>query len=84
MDLPLGVRYDSKINMYYGEIKLCGHDEVIRFSYWNTPEETFEEYKRHRQADILIMADYYKNKVPKKVYDALLRFEVKPYVVDWN
>ena len=80
MDLPLGVRYDSKLNMYYGEIKPYGHDEVIRLSYWNTPEEAFEEYKRHKQADILIMADKYKNKVPKKVYDALLRFEVRSYV----
>jgi len=82
MDLPLGVRYDSRMEMYYGEIKPYGHDEVIRLSYWETPEQAFEEYKRHKQADILIMADKYKNKVPKKVYDALLRFEVKPYVQD--
>ena len=82
MNLPLGVRYDSNMNMYYGEIKPYGHDEVIRLSYWDTPEEAFEEYKRHKQADILIMADKYKNKVPKKVYDALMRFEVKPYVED--
>lgn len=79
MDLPLGVRYNGKMKMYYGEIKPYGHDEVIRLSYWRTPEEAFEEYKKHKQADILIMADKYKNKVPKKVYDALLRFEVKPY-----
>ena len=84
MDLPLGVRYDSKMKMYYGEIKPYGHDVVIRLSYWETPEEAFAEYKRHRQADILIMADKYKNKVPKKVYDALLRFEVKPYAEDWD
>lgn len=82
MDLPLGVRYDSRIKMYYGEIKPYGHDEVIRLSYWRTPEEAFAEYKRHKQADILIMADKYKNKVPKKVYDALLRFEIKPYIED--
>ena len=82
MDLPFGVRYDSKMKMYYGEIKPYGHDEVIRLSYWETPEEAFEEYKRHKQADILIMADKYKNKVPRKVYDALLRVELKPYVED--
>ena len=84
MDLPLGVRYDSKMKMYYGEIRPYGHDEVIRLPYWETPEEAFEEYKIHKQADILIMADKYKNKVPKKVYDALLRFEVKPYAEDWG
>ncbi len=48
MDLPLGVRYDSGMEMYYGEIKPYGHDEVIRLSYWRTPEEAFEEYKRHK------------------------------------
>mgnify|MGYP001066102447 FL=1 len=81
-DLPLGVRYDSRMKIYYGVIKPYGHDEAIRLSYWDTPEEAFVEYKRHKQADILIMADKYKNKVPKKVYDALLRYEVKPFVED--
>ncbi len=66
--------------MYYGKIKPYGHDEAIRLSDWDTPEEAFEEYKRHKQADILIMADKYKNKVQKKVYDVLLKLEVKPYI----
>ncbi len=60
-------------------IPVSSEDEVIRLSYWNTPKEAFGEYKKHKQADILIMADKYKNEVLKKVYDALLRFEVKLY-----
>lgn len=80
MDLPLGVRYDSRMKMFYGEIKPFGHDEVVRLSYWETPEQAFEEYKKHKQADLLMMADKYKNKIPKKVYDALLKVEVKPYI----
>lgn len=36
--------------------------------------------KRYKQADILIIADKYKNKVLKKEYDALLCYEVMPYV----
>jgi len=82
MDLPLGVRYDERLKMYYGQIRLFGFDEIINLSYWDTPEEAFEEYKRHKQADILIMADRYKSKIPRKIYDALLRVEVKPYVED--
>lgn len=78
-DLPLGVRYDSSMNMYYGEIKPFGHDEIIKLSYWNTPEEAFAEYKKFKQADILMMAAKYKNKVPKRVYEALCKVEVKPY-----
>ena len=42
--------------MYYGKIKPYGHDEAIRLSDWDTPEEAFEEYKRHKQADILILS----------------------------
>ncbi|MDR1772409.1 MAG: hypothetical protein LBS02_17515 [Hungatella sp.] len=67
------------MKMYYGEITPYGHDEVIRLSYWDTPDEAFEEYKKMKQADILIMAAKYKNKVPKHIYDALLKVEVKPY-----
>lgn len=82
MNLPLGVRYDSSMEMYYGEIKPCGHDEVIKLSYWNTPEEAFEEYKQFKKADIMMMAAKYKNKIPKHVYEALLRYEIKPFVED--
>lgn len=79
MNLPLGVRYSESMKMYYGEIKPYGHDEVIRLSYWNTPEEAFEEYKKYKQADILLMVAKYKSKVPKHIYDTLLKVEVKPY-----
>lgn len=67
------------MNKYYGEIKLCGTNNVIKLSYWDTPEEVFEEYKKIKQADVLLMAAKYKNKVPKYVYDALLKVEVMPY-----
>lgn len=79
MNLPLGVRYSGSMKMYYGEIKPFGHDEIIQLSHWITPEEAFEEYKKFKQADILLMAAKYKNKVPKHIYDALLKVEVKPY-----
>lgn len=64
---------------YYGVIKLCGTKDLIKLSYWDTPEEAFEEYKRIKQYDILLMAAKYKSKIPKNVYEALLRYVVKPY-----
>lgn len=79
LNLPLGVRYNEGMGKYYGEIKPWGHDEVVRLSFWDTPEEAFEEYKKFKQADILIIVAKYKNKIPKKVYDALLKVDVKPY-----
>lgn len=79
MNLPLGVRYDERIKKYRGEIKPFGHDELISLSYWDTPEEAFGEYKRFKQADILMMSVKYKNRIPKHVYEALLKVEVEPY-----
>ncbi len=77
--LPLGVRYDKYKEMYYGEIRPCGWDSTKKLSYWKTPEEAFNEYKRFKQADILMVALKYKDKVPKNVYDALLKVDVQPY-----
>lgn len=70
--------------MYYGEITPFGHDEITKLEEWSTPEEAFEEYRIIKKADIMVMAVKYKNYIPKKVYDALLRFEVMPYVEDWD
>lgn len=82
IDLPLGVRYDSGLNMYYAQIKPCNHDEIINLSYCQTAEEAFDEYKKFKQADILLIAAKYKNKVSEIVYKSLLVYEVKPYVED--
>lgn len=77
--LPLGVRYNSKLNKYYGEIIFTGTEKLRRLSDWNTPEEAFAEYKLMKQADILRVAAEYREKVPEYIYKALLKVEVKPY-----
>lgn len=80
---PFGVRYDECREKYYGQIKLnkaLGDDgQIVTLSYWDTPEQAFAEYKRHKEACILLMADKYKDKIPKKIYDALCRVEVEPW-----
>jgi hypothetical protein len=66
--LPLGVRYNSALQMYYAQIKFCGNDELIDLGCFDTPEKAFEEYKKFKQADILMMAAKYKNKIPNYAY----------------
>ena len=78
-NLPLGVRYDSMREKYYGQIKLLGRNEVIGLSCWDTPEEAFAEYKIIKEADIKLLAAQYKNKIPDYIYNKLLTLEVKPY-----
>ena len=38
-----------------------------------------EEYRLEKKKDIKRMADMYKAELPAYVYEALLRFEIKPY-----
>lgn len=77
--LPLGVRHNSKNNTYYGEITFTNREDATKLSEWSTPEEAFEEYKLMKQADIRLVAAYYKDKIPGYIYDELLKVEVKPY-----
>lgn len=77
--LPLGVRYNSKTNKYYGEITFTGAEKPIPLSEWDTPEEAFAEYKIMKQADICRVSAMYKESIPDYIYDRLLKVEVKPY-----
>ncbi len=77
--LPLGVKYNSKLNKYYGEITFTGAERPIPLSYYDTPEEAFAEYKVMKKADILMVAAKYKESIPDYIYDALLKVEVQPY-----
>ncbi len=77
--LPLGVKYNSKLNKYYGEITFTGAERPIPLSCYDTPEEAFAEYKVMKKADILMIAAKYKESIPDYIYDALLKVEVQPY-----
>ena len=77
--LPLGVRYNSKTDKYYGEIMFTDRGRAITLSEWNTPEEAFEEYKIMKQADTLLVAAKYKKHIPNYIYDKLLEVKVLPY-----
>ena len=77
--LPLGVRYNSKTDKYYGEITFTGMNRTITLSEWNTSEEAFSEYKIMKQADILMVAAKYKENIPDYIYDKLLKIKVRPY-----
>lgn len=77
--LPLGVSYNGKTGRYTSSIQFTGTEKPVPLSEWDTPEEAFAEYKAMKQADILIVAAKYKDKIPDYIYKALLKVEIKPY-----
>lgn len=49
----------------------------IYLGLYNTPEEAFEVYKYYKEKNIKEVADYYKDKIPQKLYDAMYNYEVE-------
>lgn len=44
--------------------------------YYNTEVEAFKVYKYYKERNIKEVADYYKGRIPNKLYDALYNYEV--------
>lgn len=77
--LPLGVYYSGRTGKYFSKITFTGSEQQITLSGWDTPEESFAEYKMMKKADILMMVAKYKEQIPDYIYDKLLKVEVQPY-----
>ena len=74
-DLPIGVQYTESKLRYKANISR-GNDKVFLGCY-STPEEAFQAYKVAKEAWIKEVADKWKDKLDKKVYDALCQYEVE-------
>ena len=76
---PIGVAYNAAKDKYYARITPFGYDKQVILHYWNTAEEAFQEYKLFKESEIRILAVRYKDKIPDRLFDALVRYEVLPY-----
>ena len=45
--------------------------------YYSTPEEAFLAYKNYKENLIKRTADYYKDKIPLKLYKALYEYKIE-------
>lgn len=54
-----------------------GKSKKEYLGYYDTQEKAFGVYKYHKEKNIKIVADYYKTKIPKILYDALYNYEVE-------
>lgn len=77
--LPLGVRYNSKINKYYGQITYFGTEDIIDLPYRDTIDEAFADYKKFKECDIAVTVSKYRDKIPEYIYEKLLTVQVEPY-----
>ena len=54
-----------------------GKSKKEYLGYYDTQQKAFEVYKYYKEKNIKEVADYYKEQIPLKVYDALYNYEVE-------
>lgn len=54
-----------------------GKSKYEHLGYYETQEEAYEVYKRYKEKNIKEVADYYKDKIPSKLYNAMYNYEVE-------
>ncbi len=79
-ELPVGVQYYERYKKFRAQCSIYdlkeNKNKIKSLGHYDTPEEAFEVYKQFKENYIKEVADYYKDKIPSKLYDAMYRYEI--------
>lgn len=79
-ELPIGVCYHKQTGKYVARCSVYDYDKnkkkTKHLGYYDTQEQAFEVYKQFKENYIKEVADYYKDKIPSKLYDAMCNYEI--------
>lgn len=70
---PRGNKYEVSCSIYDFEKR---KRKTMHLGYYDTKEKAFQVYKQYKESHIRKVADYYKNKIPQKLYDAMYNYQV--------
>lgn len=73
--LPVGVYYVKSRNRYIARVNRNGR-QCDLVDYCKTPEEAFIAYKQAKENEIKRVANLYKDKIPKKLYEAMINYSI--------
>lgn len=74
-ELPIGVCHTNPKNKFKSYCST--QNKFIYLGNYITPELAFDAYKKCKENVIKEVADEYKNKIPKILYDAMYKYEVE-------
>lgn len=74
--LPIGVTLNKGNNKYQAQCA-DNNGEIIRLGHHSTPEEAFNAYKGCKENIIKEVANDYKDKIPDKLYQALINWTIQ-------
>lgn len=72
---PIGVSFHQRIGKYQAQINLDNKNRKS-IGYYQTSDEAFLAYKIEKEKYIKEIADEYKSKIPKKLYDAMYKYKI--------
>ena len=73
--LPIGVTYYKRDKKYMAMI--CKYGKQHYLGLYNTSTEAFEVYKQAKEQHVKEVAEKYKDKIPKKLYEAMYKWKVE-------
>lgn len=80
-DYPIGVHYHKQHGKFQAYCSVYNYEKnkkkQIHLGYYDTPQKAFEVYKQFKEQYIKQVADYYKDLIPNKLYDALYNYVVE-------
>ena len=80
-DYPIGVCYNEHRKKFITQCSIYDFKEnkkkIKRLGYYDTPEKAFKSYKQFKEKYIKEVADYYKDLIPTKLYDAMYLYKVE-------
>ncbi len=74
-DLPLGVHFDKSKGKYRAEMNFMSHS--IKLGCFDTAEAAFARYKEYKEDFIKDIAGQYKDEIPHKVYEAMMKWKIE-------
>jgi hypothetical protein len=78
-NLPIGVIYKKDTNKYIAKFThtVNGSKITVNIGVFNTPENAFKAYKLYKEKEVKCIANLYKDKIPEKLYNTMMKYEVE-------
>lgn len=74
-DYPIGVYFDTNKSKFCSCLSI--NNKHKHLGCFNTPTEAFQAYKQAKEKYIKEVADQYKDKIPRTLYEAMYKYEVE-------
>lgn len=78
-DAPIGVYWDKIKNVFIaqGTIFENGKSKTVYLGRYNNSNDAFQSYKNFKENHLKEIANLYKDRIPQKLYDALINYKVE-------